>query len=143
MCSCESKHRVNYFVNGEFSGINEYDTNETFYFTVSEITKNEYEKSQGINVVNDVYKKKYYSLSLYFLEEHNDEKNYITFLNLKDYGSPIRYTDDNSYNIQPYCRDSKYGFDIEKQAVYCISMSSQDNNGISAHVYLYKKGGQK
>ncbi len=138
LSSCVSIHRRNYFVEGEFFGVNEYNKEEKFYFTVLEISKNEYENAQGINVVNDIYKKKYYSLKLYYVVNQSDEKNYITFLNLKDYGSPITYKDDNHNIIRPFMCDREYmDIDIEKDALYIIEIPTRE-----AFVYFYK-GGEK
>ncbi len=143
MClsSCGTGHRRNYFVEGEFSGYNLHKIEEVYYLTVTEISKSEYESSQGINVVHDIFKKKYFSLELYYVVDQSNEKNFLTFSNLKDYGTPIRYRDDNRYVIVPFCRD--YGSpdprDLEKEAAYKI-VTPMDKGDVNVHLYLYKGG---
>lgn len=139
LSSCESIHRRNYFVEGEFSGFNVYNTDEKYYLSVLEISQEEYENAQGINVVHDIYKKKYYALDLYFLVGQSDEKNDIVFINLKDSGSPISYIDDNGHIIVPFCMDNME-FDIEKDAAYKIEIPFKDSYGLSAYVNFYKEG---
>lgn len=53
-CNYGSIHRRNYFIKGEFSGINSRNKTETYYFNVREISKEDYEIAEGINVVFDV-----------------------------------------------------------------------------------------
>lgn len=142
LSSCESIHRRNYFVEGEFSGFNVYNTDEKYYLSVLEISQEEYETAQGVNVVHDIYKKKYYALDLYFLVGQSDEKNDIDFINLKDaMGVPLGYEDDNGKYLLSFCRDYDHTEkDIEKNdsAYYKIEIPFKDNYGLSAYVNFYK-----
>ena len=143
LSSCENIHRRNYFVEGEFSGLNVYNTNEKYYLSVSEISQEEYETAQGINVVNDVYKKKYYALDLYFIVGQSDEKNDIVLLILKDYGTPIRYEDHNRIILMPFCGlDSRTEEEMERDNTdfYKAEFPSKDSYGLSAYVNFYKGG---
>lgn len=144
LSSCENIHRRNYFVEGEFSGLNVYNTNEKYYLSVSEISQEEYETAQGINVVNDVYKKKYYALDLYFIVGQSDEKNDIVLVNLKDDGGvPIGYRDDNDIiMLQPFCDIKRTEEEIERDNTdfYKAEFPSKDSYGLSAYVNFYKGG---
>lgn len=143
LSSCENIHRRNYFVEGEFSGLNAYNTNETYYLSVSEISQKEYENAQGINVVNDVYKKKYYALDLYYTVGQSDVKNNIVLVNLIDYGTPISYKDDNRIILEPFCRDNnRTEEELEKDNApfYKAEIPLKDSYDLSAYVNLYKGG---
>ena len=52
--SCYTNHHQNnYFVDGEFFGVNEYNQDEKFYFSVKSIIKDDFDSSNGLNVVFD------------------------------------------------------------------------------------------
>ncbi len=120
LTSCGShKGQKNCFMEGEFSAKNEEKETEMVYFDVKEITKAKYEESNGINTVYDVVIKKYFALSLYITEEGSNEKEYITYTNLKmtrTYEIFCIYEDDNSNyicpNIRFYEESNKRGYDI-------------------------------
>ena len=129
------KHRF-YFVEGKFLGINKKNTEEIFYFIVSEISENEYKISKGINVVNDVFKKKYYMLELYYIIGENNEKNYITFSNLRyaHYNNPTHYEDDNGYTIVLFSLDGSKLIEV-----YRIYSYSTDKVVKELNVYFDKE----
>jgi len=112
-------HQNNYFVEGDFFGVNEYNQDEKFYFSVKSIIKDEYDSSSGRNVVFDKYKKVYYSLQLFY--EFDSKKYQIDFLNLTPYGTPISYKDDNKNHITPFISDNnnspRFG-----EAIYCLEI---------------------
>lgn len=132
LCGCDSIHRNNYFIAGSFLGINELNKEQEFYFNVYEISKKEYDEAQGLNVVYDIYKKMYFSLDLFFYKKNND-KEFIRFINLKDYGTPISYKDENSHIITP-C------FEVEnhkERPNYTIELVNPVSNELEAFIYLY------
>lgn len=116
LCNCFSctkiSHRNNYFLEGLFSGVNMKNEDMMCYLKVDEISQDEYEAANGINVVNDLVKFKYYSLDFYTTINDEEEVHY-GFVNLRDWyngatGTPIKYVDDNGSNIYPAITDDKY-----------------------------------
>lgn len=133
-----SNHRTNYFLEGKFSGVNSYNSDEVFYLTVTNISKEEYSAANGKNVVKDEYKKKYFSLDLYYLAGNNDEKNYLTFSNLNHFGTPISYIDDSGNYITPMIMDSDALFD-SKNCIYNLILNYKPDSDSHAFVYMYFK----
>lgn len=146
--SCYTNHHQNnYFVDGDFFGVNEYNQDEKFYFSVKPIIKDEFDSSNGLNVVFDKYKKVYYSLQLYY---ENDSKRYqIAFMNLTPYGTPISYKDDNKNHITPFISDNNnspifgaaiYSLEIQRSCFEVKTMNSKEN---IAYIYMRFKEDSK
>ena len=141
-------HQNNYFVDGEFFGVNEYNQDEKFYFTVKSIIKDEFESSNGLNVVFDKYKKVYYSLQLFY--EIDSERYQIDFMNLTYYGTPISYKDDNKNNITPFINDNNNNSPIFGEAIYsleiqrsCFEVKPMNNKENIAFIYMRFKEDSK
>lgn len=125
-------HRRNYFVEGTFSGINVKNENETVFLIVKEISKKEYQAANGIDVVKDEYKKNYFLLTCYY--ENEEGTNYYHFVNLKSYGTPISYEDNNKSRITPFHTDSYKQSDPQ---MYNVAINNGYENNLS-WVRLYE-----
>ena len=140
-------HQTNYFVEGDFFGVNEYNQDEKFYFSVKSIIKDEYDSSSGRNVVFDKYKKVYYSLQLFY--EINSERYQIDFLNLTPYGTPISYEDDNKNHITPFISDNnnspRFGAAIYKLEIQrsCFEVEPTNSKENIAFIYMRYKEDSK
>lgn len=99
-CGWGKTHQINYFLEGEFIGVDLNDKETEFYLKVLPITKEVFDNQNGVGVVHDVYKDLYYKLELYILLDDNDKKE-IIFNNLKAYGTPYRYGDNAGNIIKP------------------------------------------
>ena len=145
--SCYTNHHQNnYFVEGDFFGVNEYNQDEKFYFSVKLIIKDEFDSSSGLNVVFDKYKKTYYSLQLFY--ENDSERYQIDFMNLNPYGTPISYKDDNKNNITPFTSDNNsfisgeaiYSLEIQRSCFEVEPTNSKEN---IAYIYMRFKDDSK
>lgn len=139
-CSCGGNpHRNNYFIEGIFSGTNFYNESQVFYLEVKEISKDEYKNANGVNVIkDDVLKDKYFSLSIYyFYIEIADQRNYITFSNVKVRGEKAMYDDKvNGITIVPSTTDNSFH---HSEPPYRLEISDNNiNNYPHAFVYLDK-----
>lgn len=132
-----SNHRRNYFVEGEFVGFNESNDEEFFSLTVTSTSKEEFQKADGINVVHDKYTNTYFSLTMYYQVNNNEEKYYLTFKNLTAYGTPIMYKDDLGNYITPNNRDNQSNAAAEPD--YSININYKNDRENMAYVYLAKK----
>ena len=137
-CNLGVNHRNNFFVEGEFVGVNSYNEEEEFYFTVKSISKDEYEESDGINVFFDDFKKEYFSLELYYIFDSN--KTYLEFKNLKSYGTPLRYEDDNKNYIIPLLNTNNNKDYNCPTYQYNLDLNYKMDNQNYAFVPVKKKG---
>lgn len=136
-CDYGANHRTNFFVEGEFVGVNSRNEDEEFYFTVKSITKDEYDAANGINVVFDDFKKEYFSLELYYIIESN--KTYLEFKNLKSYGTPLRYEDDHKNYIIPLLNTHNNKDYNTPKCVYNLDLNYKMDNHTYAVVHLERK----
>lgn len=118
-------HRTNHFIEGEFVGVNESNNEEVFTFTVTLISKEEFNLADGINVVHDQYKDLYFILELYYQVSNNEEKTYITFNNLIGSGTPLKYVDDLDIEIYPLNKPKIDNKDYEPD--YQLSIFKSEN----------------
>jgi len=139
LSSCYTNHHQNnYFVEGDFFGVNEYNQDEKFYFSVKSIIKDEFDSSNGLNVVFDQYKKVYYSLQLFY--EFDSKRYQIDFMNLTPYGTPISYKDDNNNFITPFISDNYifgeaiYSLEIDRSCFEVEPTNSKEN-----YAYIYMR----
>lgn len=117
----------NCFVQGFFKGIVHFDNFEEaiYYFDVRYIDKNEFENKNGLNVVYDVVRNKYFSFSLYV--DLNDNRTYYNFRNLK-YDSSLddrlykTYIDDNKSFIELWGDNDKILDNHEDVTIYSITI---------------------
>lgn len=135
-CGWGKTHQINYFVEGEFVGVEIENNKMEFFLNVMPISKEEYSDLDGINVVHDVYKDLYYKLDLFYVEDDGG-KNEITLQNFKAYGTPYRYRDDFSNSIMPFISDNnplEYGSDI-----YIMELKYKENMEMHSIVYFKYK----
>lgn len=111
-CDYGNIHKNNFFIEGEFIGINSYEPNEEFHLFVTAISEKEFDDADGINVVYDVYKKIFYSLELYYSDGDEDIK--LFFKNLVSYGSPLSYDDDFGNIITPLLNEHLISLNSEE-----------------------------
>ena len=128
LSSCISK-KTNYFIVGSFTAY----TEETAYvLNISNISYDEYQSANGVNVVEDyVLKSKkrdnyYFKIELY--KKTNDENILLNFYNLKDslpgyIDQPMQYTDDYGNDIIPCTRDNDiwppyYCVEYQREYIY-------------------------
>ena len=118
-------HRTNHFIEGEFVGVNESNDEEVFTFTVTLISKEEFNLAAGVNVVHDQYKDLKFILELYYQVSNNEEKTYITFNNLVGSGTPLKYVDDLYIEIYPLNKPKIDNKDYEPD--YQLSIFKSEN----------------
>ncbi len=117
----------NCFVQGFYKGIVYFDNFEKgkYCFDVKYIEKNEFENKNGLNVVYDVVRDKYFSLLLYI--DLNDNRTYYDFYNLK-YDSSLddrrykTYIDDNETFIELRGDNDKILDNHEDVTIYSITI---------------------
>lgn len=114
LIGCINRKR-NYFVIGKFKA--NFDS-INYYLEIDEISKDEYNSSNLINVVEDKVLKKDNYFKINFYKNDNDNITIINLINLQDQDPqtssiPISYCDDNDINIMPY-----YPYDIENDYYY-------------------------
>ena len=106
--SCVKGHKYNYFYEGHFISVG--DTGFCYELNIRNISKDEYESSNGKNTVLDLVLKNnretnyYFSIELFYLID--GEKNVCDFYGLKDSNpdtimEPITYVDSYSNTITP------------------------------------------
>ena len=107
----------NYFVVDKFKA--NFDS-INYYLEIDEISEDEYNSSNLINVVKDKVLKKDNYFKINFYKNDNDNITIINLINFQDRDPktssiPISYCDDNDINIMPY-----YPYDIENDYYYLI-----------------------
>lgn len=136
-CDYGSIHKNNFFIEGEFVGINSNDSNEEFHLFVTLISEKEFDDADGVNVVYDVYKKVFYSLELYYSDGGEDIN--LSFKNLVSYGSPLSYNDDFGNIITPLLNEHLINENLEENT-YILNYKM--NHDTYAFVYMKEKGKQ-
>ena len=129
-----SNHRNNFFVAGEFEGINDREPHEKFHLVVTEISKDEYKAAKGINVVCDEYTKLYYYLELSYYD--GDKKIELEYKNLTVYGTPFEYEDDYGNILTPMRNDFAHGNE-PGQNYYVLNQNYKMNRDNYAFVRMY------
>lgn len=116
LTSCVNRKR-NYFVNGNFESNSD---SVCYHLEIDEITEDEYNSSNFVNVVEDKTLKdnKYFRISFYKYDE--DIITSIDIINLQDADPktnaiPISYSDDNGIIITPY-----YPHDVSDNYYYLV-----------------------
>ena len=115
--------------------------------SVKSIIKDEFDSSNGRNVVFDKYKKVYYSLQLFY--EFDSKKYQIDFMNLTPYGTPISYEDDNKNHITPFISDNNnspiFGAAIYKLEIQrsCFEVEPTNSKENIAFIYMRYKEDSK
>lgn len=106
LLSCDGGNkRTNAFVAGIFEGIAEENKSISTHLVVNEINENDYLNAAGINVVQDSWNLKYYSLEFHIVDSEGTTTNY-DFVNLRDLhpkvkAQPIYYKSDSCVDIIP------------------------------------------
>ena len=132
-CFCSGKNMcTNYFVAGEFAGMEEKDQSRSYLFNVSEISQQEYEDAGGLNVVDDYVLGAYFSIELTIVTKEGSAT--YDFINMEEAWTtrdfPISYHDDNQTWITPH-RDKKDSPWNYREHFYLIEITDLD-----AHVFF-------
>ena len=116
LTACVNRKR-NYFVNGKFES-NGYSA--SYRLEIAEITKDEYNSSNFVNVVENKILKDNRYFRVNFYKNDEDAITLIDLINLQDSGPktnaiPISYRDDNGITITPY-----YPHDVNDNHYYLV-----------------------
>ncbi len=147
LLSCDGGNkRKNAFVAGIFEGVIEEDESISTHLVVTEIDENDYSSANGMNVVQDLWNLKYYSLEFHAIDDGGIRTNY-DFVNLRDIhpkvkAQPIYYTGDGCLDIIPW---GLYDGELASKSynyygVGIFKMNEERRKRI-LHTLLYIKGG--
>ena len=100
-CIFNVNHQYCFFIEGNFIS-----KDNNYYFDVKEITKDEYDSENNINVIADKVLKYKHFFKLKFYTYENTKEKIIDIINLRDSlpntsAEPISYVDDNGIEIIP------------------------------------------
>lgn len=138
-CGWGKIHQINYFIEGEFIGVDEENNEIEIHLTVLPITKKNFDSSKGVNTVYDVYKNLYYELELVVRSKECDEKM-IVLNNLKAFGTPNAYGNGDGKFIVPLI--SERNPLTNDSIMYIVEISNRNqssDNHESYFVYLKNK----
>lgn len=116
LTACVNRKR-NYFVNGKFESNSD---SVSYHLEIDEITEDEYNSSNFVNVVEDKILKDNRYFRINFYKNDEDTNTSIDLINLQDADPktnaiPISYRDDNGITITPY-----YPHDVSDNYYYLV-----------------------
>lgn len=134
LASCGANHRTNYIVPGKYTGVDLNNELFSYCLLIEPISQKEYLSSSGINVVEDLVKHGYYSLSLY---TENDRNEQISFYNLEDGNNgikaePIFYVDSKNSVFCP----RPTSLSSQKNKVYFKAIINDNGQPVTAEALL-------